>query len=346
VQKCLDNGTVPILTTIPPKGSQAKNAKERQLVESFVDAARSVAQEKHIPLIDLYKEMLDRQPADFATTLLGDNLHPSYPKEHRQNFRAESLRQSGYTLRNYLTLKACYDVHQQVLSQVKSKRAAASEAGWTGAVLRDQPAVLIPKVDAAPTVDGRMDDACWQKAQLLTFRRLDGDPAKPKSPTHAKLVATKDAVYIAFRCSHAGRLVARERDHDSSVWEDDSVEVFLKAGPEPTRDYHHLIVNALGSFHDARGKDSRAWDPAIQVATDRAAGHWSVEIGIPFAELGLPADKARLAGPWRLNLARMRPARNGEPAEESALSPTEDSSSHVPARFGYAFFEVFGGRLP
>ena len=42
----------------------------------------------------------------------------------------------------------------------------------------------------------------------------------------------------------------------------------------------------------------------------------------------------------------MRPARGGQFTEESALAPTEDSSSHVPAMFGYAFLEAFGGKLP
>jgi hypothetical protein len=32
--------------------------------------------------------------------------------------------------------------------------------------------------------------------------------------------------------------------------------------------------------------------------------------------------------------------------EESALSPTENRSSHVPAMFAYAFLEAFGGKLP
>lgn len=53
-----------------------------------------------------------------------------------------------------------------------------------------------------------------------------------------------------------------------------------------------------------------------------------------------------LAGAWRLNLTRMRPQRADLPAEETALAPTEDPSSHVPDMFAYAFFEALGGKLP
>ncbi|MFQ5808540.1 MAG: GDSL-type esterase/lipase family protein, partial [Armatimonadota bacterium] len=105
VQKCLDNGTIPILYTIPPRGTQANNPKWTERVESFVEAARTVAAEKRVPLIDFYEAIMSRQPTDFAKTLLGDAAHPSYPEEYRRDFSEEALRNSGYTLRNYVTLK-------------------------------------------------------------------------------------------------------------------------------------------------------------------------------------------------------------------------------------------------
>jgi len=347
VQKCLDNGTVPILYTIPPKGSQARSEKERRHVEIFVEAARTVAREKRVPLIDFYKEMLDRQPTDFAKTLLGDNLHPSYPRQYQRDFSDEGLKHSGYTLRNYLTLRMYHDVYQKVLSQVRSARTAASEAAWTGPTLQGRPAVLIPKAPEAPTLDGRLDDACWRDIEWLDFRRLDGGPEKPKHPTAAKLAATDTALYVAFRCADPSpdQLVSRQRARDANVWEDDSVEVFLRLGPEPNRNYYHVIVNPHGSTLDDLGGDN-AWQPDLSVATAKGKGHWSVEIAIPLSELKLPDDRAKLAGAWRLNLTRMRPPRGGGFAEETALAPTEDPSSHVPAMFAYAFFEALGGTLP
>jgi len=348
VQKCLDNGTVPILYTIPPKGDQTNNPQATKHVESFVDAAREVAREKKIPLIDFYKEMLDRQPTDFAKTLLGDNLHPSYPQQYQRDFSEEALKNSGYTLRNYLTLKKYYEVHQKALSQVKSARTTASDAAWAGATAKGRPAIAVPKIAEAPTIDGKLDDPCWQKAKWLELRLLSGSPDRPKHLTTAKLAATDKMLCIALRCADAdmGSLASRTRPRDSNVWEDDSVEVFLKAGPEPTREYHHLVVNPEGSFLDSFAGDNAAWQGSPQIATAKGKDGWAVEIALPFAELKLPADKAKLAEPWRLNLTRMRPPRGNELAEETALAPTEDPSSHVPAMFAYAFLEVFGGKPP
>ena len=348
VDKCLANGTVPILYTIPPTGNQTNNPKQTQHIESFVAAARAVAAEKKIPLVDFYKEMMTRQPTDFAKTLLGDNLHPSYPQQYQRDFSEVALKNSGYTLRNYLTLKAYYRVHQQVLSKIKSARTAATESSWKGPTYKGMPAVLIAKIDRPPRIDGKLDDAAWKKVKPLAFRLLDGDTRKPICPTQARLAATKDALYVAFQCMDPkpDGVFSQKRDRDEAVWQDDSVEFFLSVGARATNDYHQLVVNPEGSQLDAFARDNDAWQPKVTIATATGSDHWSVEIAIPFSQMKLPEDKAALAGPWRLNLYRARPARPGGFVEETALSPTESSSNHVPARFAFAFFEAFGGKLP
>ena len=349
VQKCLDNGTVPILYTIPPKGDQAGNQQATKAVETFVEAARAVAAEKKVPLIDFYKEIMTRQPADFAKTLLGDGLHPSYPPQYQNDFSDEGLKNSGYTLRNYLTLKRYYEVYQKVLSKAQAARpAAAPDAAAKGPAYKGRPAVVIPKAAKAPVVDGKLDDECWQQAPPLPFRLLDGSLDKPKWATWAKLAATDDTLYVAFHCDEPepDKIVSQKRDRDSSIWEDDSVELFLRFGAEPARDYHHLIVNHSGSFLDAVGDDTNAWQSELKLAAATAKDHWSLEIAIPLRELYQPADKEKLSGPWRLNLTRMRTQHGDQAPEETALSPTEDPSSHVPAMFAYAFFELFGGKVP
>jgi hypothetical protein len=59
VRKCLDHGTVVILSTIPPRhGFEAKSA-------SFAGAARQVAREMHVPLVDYHAEILKRRPGDW-----------------------------------------------------------------------------------------------------------------------------------------------------------------------------------------------------------------------------------------------------------------------------------------
>ncbi|MGB2821552.1 MAG: GDSL-type esterase/lipase family protein, partial [Phycisphaerae bacterium] len=199
-QACIDNGTVPILYTIPPVANQLNDPKRTKYVETFVEAVRKLAAELKVPLIDFYKEMITRRPKDFPV-LLGDNVHPSYPKQYQRDFSDEALRNSGYTLRNYLTLKMYWQVYRQVLSQVESARTTTAETTWKGPMYEHLPALLVPRPAAAPKVNGRLDDACWKALEPIRFRLLDGNPKGPACPTWAKLAATESALFVAFHCN-------------------------------------------------------------------------------------------------------------------------------------------------
>jgi len=112
-QRCLDNGTVVVLTTIPPRHGMESKA------EQFAKAVREIGAELKLPLIDLHAEILKRRPDDWngalerfqgfdtfevPTLLSRDGVHPSFPKRSQDDYSDEGLRSSGYTLRNYLTL--------------------------------------------------------------------------------------------------------------------------------------------------------------------------------------------------------------------------------------------------
>ncbi len=216
-----------------------------------------------------------------------------------------------------------------------------------GATFKGRPALLIAKPDAEPAIDGKLDDACWQKAEPLAFRLLDGSPDKPKHATVARLLATEKTLFIAIQCAETQPLISSKRERDDTVWEDDSIELFIKPGAEATRQYYHLAVNPDGSFYDDLERDAAAWQSHLKLATAKGKEGWTVELAIPLAELGLPKDRAAAAGPWRLNLNRTRQPRGDDvPMEESALSPTENRSSHLPGMFAYAYIEAFGGKLP
>lgn len=113
VQKCLENGTVVILSTIPPRHGFAEKAA------LFAQAEREIAYELKVPLIDFHREILKRRPEDWdgamekfsawegyevPTLLSRDGVHPSYPRQYQGDFSEEALNCCGYGLRNYLTL--------------------------------------------------------------------------------------------------------------------------------------------------------------------------------------------------------------------------------------------------
>ncbi|HOP76237.1 MAG TPA: SGNH/GDSL hydrolase family protein [Thermogutta sp.] len=124
VEKCLNRGTIVILTTIPPRHGRAEKAVR------FAQIAREVAEQLKVPLIDYHAEILKRRPEDWdgadekfqgyetyevPTLISRDGVHPSNPKSMMGDFSEEALRTSGFGLRNYLTVLRYAEVIEKVL---------------------------------------------------------------------------------------------------------------------------------------------------------------------------------------------------------------------------------------
>ncbi|MDP6557500.1 MAG: SGNH/GDSL hydrolase family protein, partial [Pirellulaceae bacterium] len=124
VKKCLDNGTVVILSTIPPRHGYTEKAAK------FADAVRKIALELKVPLTDYHAEILNRRPNDWdgaldkfkayegfdvPTLVARDGVHPSNPRKYRNDYSAAGLKNNGFALRNYLTLMKYAVVIRQVL---------------------------------------------------------------------------------------------------------------------------------------------------------------------------------------------------------------------------------------
>ena len=127
VEKCLKNGTVVILTTIPPRAGFEKKAAQ------FADVQRKIATDLNLPLVDYHAEILKLRPDDWngalakfkqdgakdvyqvPTLIAGDGVHPSNPAKFRDS-SAESLKNNGYLLRTVMTLDTYADVIREVLT--------------------------------------------------------------------------------------------------------------------------------------------------------------------------------------------------------------------------------------
>ena len=125
VERCLSNGSIVILTTMPLRSGMLEKSR------IFAETVKKIAREKNVPLIDYFGETLKRRPEDWdgslpkfkdtpgdeyqvPTLICRDGVHPSNPSTH-QDYSEESLRSNGYVLRNYLTLLAYADVIREIL---------------------------------------------------------------------------------------------------------------------------------------------------------------------------------------------------------------------------------------
>ena len=126
VQQCLDNGTVVILSTIPPRHGFAEKSAE------FATTVRKIARDLKVPLTDFHAEILKRRPNDWdgkleqfkayngydvPTLIARDGVHPSNPKKFRNDYSDKSLKYNGFALRNYLALTKYAEVTRLTLER-------------------------------------------------------------------------------------------------------------------------------------------------------------------------------------------------------------------------------------
>ncbi len=109
----LANGTIPILSTIPP------HPRRMELAKSYNQVLQKLAKEKQIPLIDYEKEILKRRPMEWNGTLLNKNdVHPSARYEETtptSEPTPANLQNSGYLLRGWLSVRKIGEVKIRVL---------------------------------------------------------------------------------------------------------------------------------------------------------------------------------------------------------------------------------------
>jgi len=123
-EACIKRGTVPMLSTLPPRSGFAREAA------TFSEIVRAVAAQLDVPLIDYHAEILKRRPNDWDgttaavpdgnpyevfTLISGDGVHPSNPARYFKDYSDEALSISGFGLRTAQALLA-YDEVVSIIS--------------------------------------------------------------------------------------------------------------------------------------------------------------------------------------------------------------------------------------
>ncbi|HEX4681340.1 MAG TPA: carbohydrate binding family 9 domain-containing protein, partial [Gemmatimonadaceae bacterium] len=177
--------------------------------------------------------------------------------------------------------------------------------------------VAPPRLEATPNIDGRLDEAVWRQAAMLTgfslYQPVDQRPA-PDS-TEVLVWYSNDAIYFGVRAfAVPGTVVATLADRDR-ISSDDNVEIHLDTFHELNRAFV-FIVNPLGVQADGTKSEGGGFIPGANVAPGQndlsadfvwqSRGHvtengYEVEIRIPFSSLRYPAKSVE---DWGLQIDR------------------------------------------
>jgi len=212
------------------------------------------------------------------------------------------------------------------------------------------PAYRAAAVSRPPATDGRRDRA-YAGAASAKLIQIDGYPDPPVRATEFRAACSADALHIHIRCAYRGRgeLAASHTAYGSPVHADNSVEVFLDPSGKGRGPYFQIAVNTRNARCDALtwppahtwkpdGRGSGGpWRPAgVRSAVRVEKGVWTVELTVPFADLGLRAG--RINKLWRMNVVRN--ARLAEGPETTSWCDMGDYDAHQPEKFGWLWVDA------
>jgi glucose/arabinose dehydrogenase/mono/diheme cytochrome c family protein len=169
-------------------------------------------------------------------------------------------------------------------------------------------------------IDGKLDDAAWQRAVVIDSFVIPWEKGSPKARkgTRARLLWDRENLYVAADMDDSD-LYADVTQHDGNTWENDVFEVFLKPSAEKPA-YYEFHVNAANAVFDIflprRGHVDRfkrdgefhiesavALRGTLGSWTDKDEG-WSVEMRIPWESLARTGGRPEAGDEWRLALCR------------------------------------------
>ncbi len=189
------------------------------------------------------------------------------------------------------------------------------------------------RTDTPPVIDGKLDDACWSQANVVTDftdYRIE-QPAKEQ--TLVRVLYDDENIYIAFECMEPdpNSIVGIERKYDQSLREEDYVTARFDTFHDHRCTYT-FGVNTLGTRYDARmglfdyfdddtwGCD---WSAACTVEKDR----WFAEMAIPIGNMLFDRKDAVT---WGLNFYRSEKSRT-----ERSYWCYRNSRARYPTEFGH-----------
>jgi hypothetical protein len=195
--------------------------------------------------------------------------------------------------------------------------------------------LIVQKVGEDPLIDGKLDDAAWERAREVSFiRAMDRKQKQPRFPTTLKAVWTLEGITFGFRMTEPApdQLVRDIKGRDDSLaWWNDNVELFLDVAGQRT-DYYQLIVNPNGAVYDGHGRNLEWTCQGLKTSAHVGNDFWSLEVYVPYSAFE-DARKPGTGVEWYGNFTRHRLS-DKKPREYQRLNTTYAPMSNNMMAFG------------
>ena len=186
---------------------------------------------------------------------------------------------------------------------------AAQSPSEGGIVVPGDRSATVSHVDIGPVIDGRLDEAAWQGAEILSdFVQYEPvEFAEATERTEVRFLLDAEALYVGARLldrEAATGIIMGERRRDANLTDSDAFLIVLDTYLDEQTGFI-FGTNPGGIEYDGQVRGERAantsWDGAWTVASTVDADGWYVEMRIPFSTIRYgPGDEQS----WGLNMTR------------------------------------------
>jgi len=195
--------------------------------------------------------------------------------------------------------------------------------------------VRVPRIQAAPIVDGRLDEGAWAEASILTgfsqYQPVDRQPADDS--TEVLVMYTDHAIYFGVRAFERHGAVAANLSDRDKIGASDNVELYLDTFHDRRRALVFAVnpfgIQSDGTYQEGSGVD-RSPDFLFESKGRVTDYGYEIEVRIPFKNIRYQQTDVQT---WGIQVLR-RVLHSGSeqtwtPAERGAPSFLEQSGTLV-----------------
>ena len=156
-----------------------------------------------------------------------------------------------------------------------------------------------PRIQTAPTIDGRLDDPCWQAAPAVDGFTYFKTNQLTAVQTFFRVTYDEAGVYFAVTCEEPAmekfsQISAPRDSHD--IFGQESIEIFLDPG-HTHGSFYQLAINTAGALSDGKyPAEGTQWNGNIAVATTTGEDAWHMEVAIPWQDIDVDPQPGQVHG--------------------------------------------------
>jgi hypothetical protein len=187
---------------------------------------------------------------------------------------------------------------------------------------------LLVRIDSAPEIDGRLDEAFWSELQPIgeLVQTEPEEGAVPSEGTEIRIAYDDHNLYLGIRLfdREPAALIAKQMVLDSDMTSDDRINLVFDTFHDK-RNAYFFQINPVGTRSDALIENNdvfrRDWDGIWYAEARIDERGWVAELAIPFKTVSLGANTTR----WGFEAERIirrknEKARWGNPSQNRTIT--------------------------